>query len=91
MTAATLLFFGFVLTVALRSRERIRTAQVGLVGLVGEVRTDLDPEGGVTVKGTLWRARSNDGPIPRGARVRVRGIDGLILRVERDQEPGPDP
>jgi membrane-bound serine protease (ClpP class) len=84
-TVATFLFFGFGLTVALRSREQVRTAQVGLVGLVGEVRTDLDPEGGVYVKGTLWRARSNDGPIPKGTRVRIRGIDGLILRV--DEEP----
>jgi membrane-bound serine protease (ClpP class) len=85
-TAATFLFFGFVLTVALRSRERIRSAQVGLVGLVGEVRTDLDPEGGVYVKGTLWRARSNDGRIPKGTRVRIRGVDGLILRVEQEPE-----
>jgi len=54
--------------------------------LVGEVRSDLTPEGGVYVKGTLWRARSSNGHIPKGARVRVKGIDGLILRVE--EEPG---
>jgi membrane-bound serine protease (ClpP class) len=77
-----LLLFGFGMTVALRARERIRSQQVGLVGLVGEARGDLDPEGAVLVKGTLWRARSNDGRIPKGSRVRVRGIDGLILRVE---------
>jgi membrane-bound serine protease (ClpP class) len=81
------LFFGFGLTVALKSRERVRTAQVGLVGLVGEVRTDLNPEGGVSVKGTLWRARSSNGLIPKGRRVRVRGVDGLILRVEEEPEP----
>jgi membrane-bound serine protease (ClpP class) len=84
-TVAGALYFGFALTVALRARQRVRTAQVGLVGLIGEVRTDLDPEGGVYVKGSLWRARSMDGPIPRGARVRIKGVDGLILRVE--QEP----
>jgi membrane-bound serine protease (ClpP class) len=84
-TLAGALYFGFGLTVALKARERVRTAQVGLVGLVGEVRTDLNPEGGVFVKGALWRARTTDGDIPKGARVRVRGIDGLILRVE--QEP----
>ncbi len=84
-TLAGVLFFGFGMTVALRARERIRTAQIGLVGLVGEVRSELNPEGGVFVKGSLWRARSQDGAIPRGARVRVRSVDGLILRV--DQEP----
>src|SRR5207244_2699385 len=83
-TIAGFLYFGFVLTVALRSRERMRDTQVGLVGLVGEVRSDLDPEGGVYVKGSMWRARSMDGPIPKGTRVRVRGIDGLILRVEQE-------
>ena len=85
LTLAGALYFGFGLTVALKARERVRTAQVGLVGLVGEVRTDLNPEGGVFVKGALWRARTTDRDIPKGARVRVRGIDGLILRVE--QEP----
>ena len=80
------LFFGFALTVALRARERVRSSQVGLVGLVGEARGDLDPEGAVFVKGTMWRAKSMDGPIPKGARIRVRGIDGLILRVEEEPD-----
>lgn len=80
------LFFGFALTVALRARERVRSSQVGLVGLLGEARGDLDPEGAVFVKGTMWRAKSMDGPIPKGARIRVRGIDGLILRVEEEPE-----
>ena len=86
LTIAGALFFGFGMTVALRSRERVRTAQVGLVGLVGEARGDLNPEGAVFVKGTLWRARSSNGPIPKGRRVRVRGIDGLILRVEEEPD-----
>lgn len=85
-TAGGVLFFGFGLTVALKSRERARSAQVGLVGLVGEARKDLDPEGAVFVKGTMWRARSADGPIAKGRRVRVRGIDGLILRVEEEPD-----
>jgi membrane-bound serine protease (ClpP class) len=87
-TVGSVLFLGFAMTVALRSRERIKTAQVGLVGLVGETRSDLNPEGGVLVKGAMWRARSLDGPIRKGARVRIRGVEGLILRVE--QEPGQD-
>jgi membrane-bound serine protease (ClpP class) len=85
-TVAGAIFFGFGLTVALRARERVRTATVGLVGLVGEARTDLDPEGGVHVKGAMWRARSSNGRIPKGTRIRVRGVDGLVLRVE--PEPG---
>ena len=66
----------------------VRSAQVGLVGLVGEVRSDLNPEGGVYVKGAIWRARSIDGTIRKGSRVRVKGVDGLILRVEPEADPG---
>lgn len=86
---ASFLYYGFALTVAIQSRERITSSQRGLVGLVGEARGELKPEGPVYVKGTLWRGRSADGPIPAGTRIRVRGVDGLILRVEPD--PGADP
>ena len=90
---AVFLYWGFGLTVAVQSRERLTSTQRGLVGLVGEARGELKPDGPVFVKGALWRGRSSDGPIPAGSRVRVRGVDGLILRVE--QEPpsaaGPDP
>jgi membrane-bound serine protease (ClpP class) len=85
-TISGFLLFGFGFTVALQARERVRSAQVGLVGLVGEARSDINPEGGVEVKGALWRARSGNGSIPRGTKVRVRGIDGLILRVEPEPE-----
>jgi len=81
-TAASLLYYGFGLTVALQARDRIASTQVGLVGLLGETRGELAPEGPVFVKGSLWRGRSGNGPIPPGTRVRVRGVDGLILRVE---------
>ena len=43
----------------------------------------------------MWRGRSTGDPIDRGARVRVRGVDGLVLRVEaepgRTLRPSPGP
>ncbi len=91
-SVAAFLYWGFGLTVAVQSRDRLTSTQRGLVGLVGEARGELRPDGPVFVKGALWRGRSSDGPIPAGSRIRVRGVDGLILRVE--QEPpraqGPD-
>lgn len=87
LAVASLLYYGFGLTVAIKSRERIGSTQRGLVGLVGETRAELKPEGPVYVKGALWRGRSSNGPIPPGTRVRIRGVDGLILQVE--PEPGP--
>jgi len=88
---ASFLYYGFALTVAVRSRERITSTQKGLVGLVGETRGLLDPEGPVHVKGTLWRGRTMGGPIPPGTRIRVRGLDGLVLRVEPEPEAPVEP
>ena len=56
--------------------------QRGLVGLVGEARGELSPEGPVFVKGAMWRGRSAGEPIASGTRIRVRAVEGLILRVE---------
>ena len=86
---ASLLYYGFGLTVALQSRDRIVNAQRGLIGLVGEARGRLAPEGPVFVKGTMWRGRSGGEPIAPGTPVRVRGVDGLVLKVEAD--PGATP
>ncbi len=78
---ASLLYYGFALTVALQSRDRIVGTQRGLVGLVGEARGRLAPDGPVFVKGALWRGRTDGDPIEAGTPIRVRGVDGLILRV----------
>jgi membrane-bound serine protease (ClpP class) len=83
---ASFLYYGFALTVALQSRDRIVGTQRGLVGLVGEARGRLAPDGPVFVKGAMWRGRSLGDPIEAGTPIRVRGVDGLILRVEA--EPG---
>lgn len=85
-TVATVLFYGFGLTVAIQSRDRILSTQRGLIGLVGEARGRMAPDGPVFVKGALWRGRSLGEPISSGTMVRVRGVDGLILKVEA--EPG---
>jgi membrane-bound serine protease (ClpP class) len=89
LTVASVVYYGFLLTVALQSRDRITSTRHGLVGLSGETRGELRPEGPVYVKGALWRGRTLDGPIAAGTRIRVRGADGLILRVEPDPDPGP--
>jgi membrane-bound serine protease (ClpP class) len=83
------LYYGFGLTVAMQSRDRILETQKGLVGLVGEARGRLAPDGPVHVKGAMWRGRSVGEPIAQGAKVRVRGVDGLILRVEAEPETAP--
>jgi membrane protein implicated in regulation of membrane protease activity len=56
------------------------------VGAAGVAEDALDDEGWVRLGAELWRARLARGaaPIPRGARVRVVGAEGLVLYVEAD-------
>jgi membrane protein implicated in regulation of membrane protease activity len=59
-----------------------------LVGAVGVVREPLsaEREGWVRLGPELWRAVSpGDGEVPAGARVRVVSVQGLVLRVEREE------
>jgi membrane-bound serine protease (ClpP class) len=87
---ASLLYYGFALTVALQSRDRIVNTQRGLIGLVGEARGRLAPEGPVYVKGAMWRGRTAGAEIAQGTRVRVRGVEGLVLRVEAEPADRPE-
>jgi membrane-bound serine protease (ClpP class) len=83
---ASVLFFGFAMTVAMRARRRpASTGGEGMIGLLGESRADLAPEGQIWVKGALWRARALNGHIPKGRPVRVRRVDGLLLIVQEER------
>lgn len=87
VVAGSFLFFGFAMTVAMRGRKRAAlTGSEGMIGLSGEARSDLSPEGQAWVKGAIWRARALDGPIQSGSRIRVRRIDGLLLIVQEEKE-----
>lgn len=67
--------------IASSRRGRLFTGAPGLVGEEGEAISELGPDGGqVFVHGEYWRARS-PAPLPRGARVRVTAVAGLLLTV----------
>ncbi len=81
--AGTLLFFVSVMTAALRVRlRRPITGEEAIVGMVGEAKTDIAPEGTVMTKGTLWRARTMETGIAAGEKVKVKATEGLVLLVE---------
>jgi membrane-bound serine protease (ClpP class) len=92
---AGLLIGGFVVLAIQRvvqaRREPVRTGHEEMVGVTGEVRVPLAPEGQVFAQGALWRARAIDGSgeLRTGDRVRVESVDGLTLlvRPERQAEP----
>jgi membrane-bound serine protease (ClpP class) len=88
MAALTAAFFAFAVGAGLRAqRRKVTTGREGLVGAVGVARSQLGPEGTVFVQGEIWTAESVDGVIPAGSRVRVTQVEGLRLRVKKEEAP----
>lgn len=76
--------FVFVISKGLLiQRKRPVTGMSGMVGAIGAVRTGLDPDGKVVVKGEYWDARSLEGAILAGDRVVVERLEGRRLLVRR--------
>lgn len=83
--AALLGFVGW--KVARTRREKLVVGAAGMVGEVGEVTSEVGPDGGeVFVHGELWAARSPV-RVPRGEPVKVREVRGLVLEVEPRPRP----
>ena len=82
------LFFLFgAATVVKAHRKKPEAGREELVGQVGKVVEELDPEGVVKLHGELWKAESRDGSrIQVGDRIRVVEVRGLTLIVERVEE-----
>lgn len=79
-------FFLFAVGAGLRAqRRRPTTGREALVGALGEARSDLAPNGVVFVQGELWTAESVNGLIPAGTRVRVVDVEGLRLKVQKEE------
>ena len=76
----------FVVGMPSMVRTRFATPTIGrewMIGELGEVVEDVDPDGVVSVRAARWRARTNRAtPVATGERVRVIAIDGVTLEVE---------
>ena len=59
-----------------------------MIGARGIAEERLNPSGYIRIGGELWKAEVAEGdpPIERGGGVRVKGAQGLTLRVEPDKE-----
>ncbi|AEC51014.1 nfeD protein [Pyrococcus sp. NA2] len=79
-------FFAFGMAAVIRAhRRKARTGKEEMIGLVGTVVEDLNPEGMIKVRGELWKARSKYGrKIEKGEKVRVVDMDGLTLIVVKE-------
>jgi membrane protein implicated in regulation of membrane protease activity len=65
-------------------RRRAQTGAEALAGVEARVVSRCEPFGKVAVRGEIWNARC-EGGAEVGEHVRVRGLQGLVLLVERDQ------
>jgi membrane-bound serine protease (ClpP class) len=85
VAVVTAAFFAFIVAKAVASmRRQVTTGSEGLVGKLAEVRTDLSPRGTVFLRGELWQAEAEDGPIPVGVEVRVKSVENMRLRVTHE-------
>jgi membrane-bound serine protease (ClpP class) len=83
-TAVTALFFLFVIGMGLKA-QRLKpvTGSESMIGETGEVREKLNPSGMVFLHGELWQAESLRGEIKQGEKIRVTGMKGFKLFVEK--------
>lgn len=84
-------FLLLVLNFALRARKQpIVSGREQMLGATGEVLVHPDGSLAARVQGEVWSIRAN-APLGRGQKVRVVGIDGLVLHVEPVRPQGVSP
>jgi membrane-bound serine protease (ClpP class) len=75
-----------IVSFAVRARRRPVVSGVeGLTREIAEAVEDFDHHGLVRVHGELWTAVSSE-PVRAGQRLRIRNVDGLLIRVEPARE-----
>jgi len=81
VTAASAFFVLVVVGMAVKARQRpVVSGREELLGSVGEMVEDGEPEGFAFIHGENWRVRGT-GALMKGQKVRVVGVRGLLLDV----------
>ena len=88
MAAATGAFFLFAVGAGIRAQKaKVVTGREGMIGQVVEARTDIVPKGKVFAEGSWWNAVTDGEPIKKGELVRIVGMEKLLLRVRKEDNP----
>jgi membrane-bound serine protease (ClpP class) len=73
----------FLVSIVIQARRnKVVTGASAMIGEIGTARTTLAPEGKILVRGEYWDAVAS-AEVPAGASVRVKGVMGLKLIVEK--------
>lgn len=82
VAAASAAFLILVVGMLVRQRrEPIVSGREQMIGAAGEALEDFSGEGWARVRGETWRVRASS-QVRRGARLRVTGMERLVLKVE---------
>jgi membrane-bound serine protease (ClpP class) len=82
VSTVTAIFFWVSVRKVLEAEKRRPSHDLeGLIGALGEAKSEIHLEGSVQVAGELWSAYSNQ-TIPAGTTVRVVQREGFLLEVE---------
>lgn len=82
VTAASAAFLILMVGMLVKSRRRVVVSgREEMLGATGEALADFDLEGWARVHGEQWKVRSSR-PVRRGQKLRVTGMQGLVLSVE---------
>ena len=83
VAAASAAFLIFVIGMLVRQRRSpVVSGREQMIGAACEALEDFEGEGWARVRGESWRVRSGS-PVRRGERLRVTGMEGLVLTVTR--------
>ena len=78
------LLLAILTLLAVSRHKKSATGLISLVGSIGIVEKDLEPDGTVFIQGELWRASSCDGiGLATGSRIEVTGTRDHLLLVKR--------
>jgi len=88
ITFVSVAFLSIILALVLKAQRRPKTTGIEeLTTAVGEIMSWSQGQGQVRVTGEVWKAiSSGEAILQKGDKVRIVGINGLILTVEEHKE-----
>lgn len=86
-TLITAAFFMFLVGMGAQALKRpVVTGKEGIIGQVVTAKTDIAPVGKIFADGAWWSAETDGEPIKKGDSVRIVGMEGLKIKVVKDDE-----
>ena len=83
--ASSIGVFLFAAGAAVRARQSpVVTGKESMVGATASALDDFDGRGWVRAFGEIWQADAGQ-PIRKGAKLKVAGVDGLVLKVQPEE------